>query len=82
MMNVYFLTQVKHNKTNNTWDKGVVVKANPEENNREAILQAYHAYLGAYAYKHDPTIDYVFCQVTEAESSIQIVKELWVEEGQ
>ena len=37
-MNVYFLTQVKHNKTNDTWDKGVVVKANPEENNREAIL--------------------------------------------
>ena len=81
-MNVYFLTQVKHNKTNDTWDKGVVVKANPEENNREAILQAYHAYLGAYAYKHDPTIDYVFCQVTEAESSIPIVKELWIEEGQ
>ena len=81
MMNVYFLTQVKHNKTNDTWEKGVVVKADQNDNNREAVLQAYHAYLGAYAYRHDPNTDYVFCQVTEAESGVPVIKELWTEEA-
>ena len=76
-MKVYFLTQVKHNKTNNTWDKGVVVKASEEEDNKDAILQTYHAYLGAYAYGHDENIDYVFAQITEAETGITILKETW-----
>lgn len=76
-MKVYLLTQAKHNKTNDTWDKGVVVKADPEGDNRDAVLQTYHAYLGAYAYGHDENIDYVFAQITEAKSGITILKEIW-----
>lgn len=79
MTNAYFLTQVKHNKNTNAWDKGVVVKADENVDNRGAALQSYHAFLGAYAYTHDPTIDYVYAEVTEAESGIPIIKELWVE---
>jgi len=43
MENKFFLHQIK--RTNNSFDKGVVVK-----DTYEAALQAYHAYLGAYAY--------------------------------
>ena len=76
-MNVYFLVQVKHNKTTGAWDKGVVVKADDGADNKAAALQSYHAYLGAYAYGHEANTDYVFCEVIEAESGIPIIKELW-----
>lgn len=61
---VFFLHQIKHNKTNDTWDKGIVVKA-AESGNYEAALQSYHAYLGAYAYGHDANTDYVACFITD-----------------
>lgn len=48
MDNKFFLHQVKH--TNNVYDKGIVVK-----DTFYAAKQGYHAYLGAYAYGHDPT---------------------------
>jgi hypothetical protein len=38
MNNVYFVHQVKHNKTNDTWDKGIVVKADPEKDNQAEAL--------------------------------------------
>ena len=44
--NVYFIHQIKHNKTTGLWDKGIVVKSDANTNNREAALQAYHSYLG------------------------------------
>lgn len=78
MENVYFLCQVKHNKNTDTWDKGIVVKATEGEDNRAAALQAYHAYLGAYAYGHDAATDYVFCQIIKASSSEEIIKEKWI----
>lgn len=77
--NVYFIHQVKHNKTTGVWDKGIVVKSDANTNNREAALQTYHAYLGAYAYSHDPNTDYVYCAVTTAEYGMEIVKECWKE---
>lgn len=67
MANVYFLHQCKHNKTTDNWDKGIVVKAakpTAKENHDDA-LQGYHAYLGAYAYGHDPNTDYVACYVMD-----------------
>ena len=79
MDNVYFLVQIKHNKTNNTWDKGVVVKSDENTDNREAALQSYHAYLGAYAYGHDPNTDYVYCRVVKALDGRRIVEEFWPE---
>lgn len=78
MNNVYFLMQAKHNKTTDTWDKGVVVKFDPTKDNREEALQGYHAYLGAYAYGHDPNCDYVICAIFKASSGEEITKEKWV----
>ena len=59
MKNVYFINQACHNKTNDTWTKGFVVKADPEKDNEAAALQTYHAYLGAYGYGNNADIDYV-----------------------
>lgn len=56
MENKYFLVQIKH--TSNNWEKGVVVK-----DTLDAARQSYHAYFGAYGYKHDPNTDYVACYI-------------------
>ena len=63
-MEVYFLHQIK--RSNGNWDKGIVVKdgsTGPE--NLAAAKQGYHAYLGAYAYGHDPNTDLVQCAITD-----------------
>lgn len=77
--NVYFVHQVKHNKSNDTWDKGIVVKSDPEKNNESEALQAYHAYLGAYAYGHDPNTDYVYCMINSADNRRAPLEEIWRE---
>ena len=55
-MEKYFLVQAK--RTNGTIDKGVVVK-----DTYDAAQQSYHAYLGAYAFDHDPNTDYVLVHI-------------------
>lgn len=80
MEDVYFVIQIKHNKTNDTWDKGVVVKADPTKNNEDEALQAYHAYLGAYGYGHDSNIDYVYCSMRSASNIREPLEEIWEEE--
>lgn len=56
MEDKYFLVQIR--RTNNAYDKGVVVK-----DSLIAARQSYHAYLGAYGYGHDPDTDYVACYI-------------------
>lgn len=51
-MEKIFLVQIK--RTNGVIEKGVVVKDTYND-----ALQGYHAYLGAYAYGHDASTDYV-----------------------
>ena len=79
MNDVYFVFQIKHNKTTDVWDKGIVVKADPERNNESDALQAYHAYLGAYGYGHDNTIDYVYCAVRSANNFSEPIESTWQE---
>lgn len=55
----YFLEQIK--RTNGAIEKGVVVKGT-----LDAARQSYHAYLGAYAYGHDPNTDYVQVAITDS----------------
>ena len=55
-MDKYFLVQIK--RTNNVFEKGVVVKGTLDE-----ARQSYHAYLGAYGYGHDANTDYVACYI-------------------
>ncbi len=81
MTNVYFVSQAYHNKTTDTWTKGLVVKSDPEKDNEAEALQAYHSYLGAYAYGHAPEIDYVFCRLTAADNIREPLEEMWEEKG-
>ena len=75
--NVYFVHQVQHNKTNDTWTKGIVVKADANTDNEAAALQSYHAYLGAYGYGNNPDIDYVYCRLTAAGGIREPLEEEW-----
>ena len=68
-MEKYFLTQIK--RTNGTMEKGCVVK-----DSLDAVKQNYHAYLGAYAYGHDASTDYVQCLVTNMRGGIEM-SETW-----
>lgn len=77
MNNVYFVHQIYHNKTTGQWSKGIVVKDNPAINNEEAALQAYHAYLGAYAYNNNADIDYVYCRISAAGNAREPIEEEW-----
>ena len=77
MKNVYFVHQVQHNKTNDTWTKGIVVKADADKDNEAEALQAYHSYLGAYGYGHAPELDYVFCRLTAADHMREPLEESW-----
>lgn len=52
MMEKFFLVQIK--RTNNSYEKGVVVK-----DTLDSAKQSYFAYLGAYGYGHDQNTDYV-----------------------
>lgn len=79
MNNVYFVHQVSHNKTNDTWTKGIVVKSDPSKDNEAGALQTYHAYLGAYGYGNNADIDYVYCQLTAADNSREPMSETWIE---
>lgn len=72
----YFLHQIKHNKATDVWDKGIVVKANVEDNNWDAVRQSYHAYLGAYAYGHDANTDFVQCEITGLDG-VRLMWENW-----
>ena len=56
----FFVMQVK--RTNGTIEKGVVVK-----DTLNAAKQAYHAYLGAYAYGQHEQTDYVQCRVLDSD---------------
>lgn len=69
--NKFFLHQIKH--TNGVYDKGIVVK-----DTYDAAKQGYHSYLGAYAYDHDATTDFVSCMITDALSGgMVLMQEIW-----
>lgn len=66
---MYFLHQIK--KTNSTYEKGIVVKET-----MDGAKQSYHAYLGAYAYDHDPDTDYVSVMISNDDGAI-LLSENW-----
>ena len=68
-INKYFLTQVK--RTNGTIEKGVVV-----QDSADAVLQSFHAYLGAYAYGHDSNTDYVYVEAIN-EDGAELDRKKW-----
>lgn len=70
MDNKFFLHQIK--RTNETIDKGIVVK-----DTFEAAKQSYHAYLGAYAYGQQAATDFVSCMITDITGTV-LMEETWV----
>lgn len=59
----YFLTQIQ--RKNGTYTKGVVIK-----DTLDAARQSYHAYLGAYGFGNDPTVDYVAVCIMDSQGLI------------
>ena len=58
MIEKFFLTQIQ--RKNGEFTKGVVVK-----DSLDAARQSFHAYLGAYGYGNDATVDYVACYIAD-----------------
>lgn len=69
MDNKYFLHQIK--RTDGTFTKGIVVA-----DTYDAAKQGYHAYLGAYAYGHDESTDFVSCMISDMNGAIYM-NEVW-----
>ena len=62
-MEKFFFTQIQ--RKNGEFAKGCVVK-----DSLNAARQSYHAYLGAYGYGNDPTVDYVAVAIRDMSGSI------------
>ena len=77
MNNAFFLHQIK--RTRGTYNKGIVVNSSgTSDENFEATKQAYHAYLGAYAYNHEADTDYVSVMITDLSGRvIEPFSETW-----
>lgn len=77
MINIFFLHRIK--RTGGAFDKGIEVKdSGTSEANFEAAKQAYHAFLGAYAYGHDANTDFVSCMITDISGAvIEPYNETW-----
>lgn len=75
MENKYFMHRIKHTEGENggVWDKGIEVHDTPE-----AARQAYHAYLGAYAYGKVAAVDYVKCRIDDITSGDKLEEEEWI----
>lgn len=59
----FFLTQIQ--RKNGEYTKGVVVK-----DTLDAARQSFHAYLGAYGFGNDATVDYVACYIAAMDGRI------------
>ena len=60
----YYLVQIQ--RKNGEYTKGVVV-----HDTLDAARQGFHAYLGAYGYGHDATIDYVQALVIDMRGMVR-----------
>lgn len=66
-MNEVFLARIKRNEETGTFDKGLEVRADLDD-----AKQGFHAYMGAYAYGHDATVDFVQCVVFDNTGLVRI----------
>lgn len=60
---MFYMHRIK--RTGTTVDKGIEVKET-----LDAAEQSYHAYLGAYAYGKDQSVDFVHCMITDESNQI------------
>lgn len=69
-MNMFFVHEIK-GLNNIISNKGIVVA-----DTYDAAKQTYHAYLGAYAYGHDPETNFVSCMITDKTGAV-LMAETW-----
>ena len=65
-----FLARVKRSKEG-VYEKGLEVR-----NSMDDARQGFHAYMAAYAYGHDVTVEYVQCMVFDQSGLIRL-NEQW-----
>lgn len=70
MENQFYIHEIR-GKNNEIANKGIVVAAT-----YDAAKQTYHAYLGAYAYGHDPESDFVSAMITDKTGAV-LMAETW-----
>ena len=70
MNNQFFVHEIKGG-SGTISNKGIVVS-----DTYDAARQTYHAYLGAYAYGHDPETDFVSCMITDMSGTV-LMAETW-----
>lgn len=73
MINNFYLHRIK--KSNGVFDKGIEVKDSYAD-----AKQAYHAYLGAWAYGHDSNTEFVQCLITDSNTTTPLMGETWIAE--
>ena len=71
MENKFFIHEIK-GKAGTISNKGIVVAET-----YDAAKQTYHAYLGAYAYGHDPESDFVSAMITDMTGAV-LMAETWL----
>lgn len=62
-MEKFFLVQIQ--RKSGEFTKGVVIK-----DTLDGARQSFHAYLGAYGYGNDATIDYVQCMIINMDGRV------------
>ena len=60
----FFLVQIQ--RKNGAYTKGVSV-----HDTLDSARQAFHAYLGAYGYGHDESVDFVECMVIDMNGAVR-----------
>ena len=66
-----FMARAKRNASTGNWDKGLEVRTSLDD-----AKQGFHAYMAAYAYGHDQTVDKVNCLVFDQDNIVRI-GEVW-----
>ena len=66
-----FLARIKRIEATGVYDKGLEVR-----NDVDDATQGYHAYMAAYAYGHDATVDFCQCMVF-TKNNIVLKAETW-----
>ena len=75
MENKFFMHRIKHDTSKEgsaQWDKGIEV-----HDTYDAAKQSYHAYLGAYAYGHAASVDFISCMITDMSGAV-LMTETWI----
>lgn len=71
MVEEVFLARAKRNAETGAYEKGLEVRQNMDD-----AKQGFHAYMAAYAYGHDQTVDRVQCLVFDGQGLVRL-NEVW-----